>query len=75
MQAIPDVRSDRRVVQAQFFDQLALESFVRSLTGIDPAARQRPARSGGELEAHQQHAVAWSAHDGANGVANTQPVD
>ena len=65
--AVPDVGTDRRVVQTELLGEFAAQRRLVRLARIEAAAGQRPSCAGGELEAHQQHAV----DRGARTIART----
>ena len=74
VEPVPDVRTDVGDDEAELLVQLASQRRLVVLTWLLAAARRRPDRDVGELEAHEQHADGRIEHHGAHGRADPQPL-
>ena len=75
VQAVPDVRADVDVGEAELLVQLAAQRRLVVLARLLTATGRRPHGHVRELEAHEQHAARRVEHEGAHGRTDPQAVD
>ena len=75
VQAVPDVRTDVDVGEAELLVQLVAQRRFVVLARLLTATRRRPHGHVRELETHEQHAARRVEHEGGPGRANPQTVD
>ena len=76
VQAIPDVATDRWILEPDLLEQLPTQRLMRGFACVDAAARQRPSRSSvGEVEPDQKHPLVAVDHERAHRLTDPERLD